>query len=264
MKEIIDSILDIPRILKIAEIAAKEAGNYLIKKAGHAKIEYQKSSRDDLLDADLGAEKIILTKLREETPHLGILSEEAGHEGRKDQYWIIDPLDGSANFQHSSPTFAVAIALVVNEVTVGSVIHIPTQNEMFTAIRNHGAYLNGTSIQVSNTNVLEKAIIYVGDFTKEDDPEAIEKGINDFSKLVRQVKRIRMIGTAATDLAYVACGRADGLINHATDPWDVEPGKLLLLEAGGKFTSQHRNNGKPLFIYTNNSLHQITTELLKD
>ena len=262
MKESITNMLDIPSILKIAEIAAKEAGDYLIQKVGHAKVEYQKSSRDDLLDADLGAEKIILTKLREETPQIGILSEETGHEGRKDQYWIIDPLDGSANFQHSSPTFAVAIALVVNEVTVGSVIHIPTQNETFTAIRDNGAYLNGKSIQVSDTSTIEKAIIYVGDFTKEGDPEAIEKGLSDFSKLVRQVKRIRMIGTAATDLAYVACGRADGLINHATDPWDVEAGKLLLLEAGGKFTRQDSSTSKPLFIYTNGSLHQIIEELL--
>src|SRR5436853_3056885 len=225
-------ISDVPNILKIAEEAARDAGSYLIEQLGHATVKYQKSLRDDLLDVDLEAEHIILTRLHKETPYLGVLSEEAGNGGRQDQYWIIDPLDGSTNFQHSNPTFAVAIALAISKTAIAGIIYLPTSNEMFTAIQNQGAYLNGQQINVSQTATLGNAIIHIGDFTKENDPQTSDEGLKDFSKLVTQVRRVRMIGTAAADLAYVSCGRAEALINHATHPWDIEAGKLLLLEAG--------------------------------
>src|SRR5579883_2865271 len=102
-------ITEFPGLLKIAESAAQDAGNYLVGKRGLAHIKSQKSSRDDLLDVDLEAESIILTKLRQETPTIGILAEETGSEGSQEHYWIIDPLDGSANFQHGNPTFAVTV-----------------------------------------------------------------------------------------------------------------------------------------------------------
>src|SRR4051812_23928763 len=98
---------DILELLEIAKNAARDAGHYLTEKLGQATIKSQKSSRDDLLDADLEAENIILTNLHKNTPNIGILSEEAGHEGSHDRYWIVDPLDGSANFQHGSPIFAI-------------------------------------------------------------------------------------------------------------------------------------------------------------
>jgi myo-inositol-1(or 4)-monophosphatase len=256
------TIADIPKLLETAEAAAYEAGNYLIKKLGQAKIKDQKSSRDDLLDADLEAENIILTWLRKDTPDVGILSEEAGLEGSQETYWITDPLDGSANFQHGSPTFAIAIALVIEQVTRGSVIYLPTRNEMFTAIQNQGAYLNKESINVSTITHLEEAITHVGDIMKEGDPNITEARIEDVSKLLMHARRIRMIGTAATDLAYVACGRADILVNHATDPWDIEAGKLLVIEAGGKATTkQHHINGI-LSIYSNGIIHSEVEHLL--
>jgi len=255
---------DIPNVLKIAEAAARDAGSYLIEQLGNATVKYQKSLRDDLLDVDLEAENIIITRLNKEAPYLGVLSEEAGNGGRQDQHWIIDPLDGSTNFQHSNPTFAVAIALAVSQTTIAGVIYLPTSNEMFTAIQNQGAYLNGQQINVSQTATLGNAIIHIGDFTKENDPQTSDEGLKDFSKLVTQIRRVRMIGTAAADLAYVSCGRAEALINHATHPWDIEAGKLLLLEAGGKVTTLERQNGKPVTIYSNNFLHQAIKELLKD
>ena len=217
--------------------------------------------RDDLLDVDLETKRIIITKLHKETPDIGILSEEAGYRGREDQYWIIDPLDGSTNFQHSSPMFAVAIALTMNKATIAGIIYLPTSNEMFVAIQHHGAYLNGHQIQVSQTATLGNAIVHVGDFTKDGDPQASNKGLQDFSRLVIQVRRVRMIGTAVTDFAYVSCGRAEALINHASHPWDIEAGKLLLIEDGGKVTTLQRHNSKPVTIYSNNALHQAIKEL---
>lgn len=256
------TIADISKLLEIAEAAAYQAGNYLTKKLGQAQIKDQKSSRDDLLDADLEAENIILTKLRTETPNIGILSEEAGLEGNQNQYWIIDPLDGSANFQHGSPTFAVAIALVSEQETIGSTIYLPTRDEMFTAIQSQGAYLNKKPIHVSAIAQLEEAITHVGDIMKEGDPNITKARTIDVSKLLIHARRIRMIGTAATDLAYIACGRADILVNHATDPWDIEAGKLLVIEAGGEATTKEGHNNGILSIYSNGIIHKATENLL--
>jgi myo-inositol-1(or 4)-monophosphatase len=254
--------LDIDNLIKIAETTASRAGSYLTQKLGSSKIEHQKSLRDDLLDADLEAERLILTKLRQETPNLGILSEEAGQEGTRDHYWIVDPLDGSANFQHGSPLFGVAIALVINQVTVGSVIYLPKADEMFVAIQGQGAFLNGTRIKVSQIAALDKAIVHIGDFAKDDEHKIIAERLKDLSKLATRVQRIRMIGTAAADLAYVACGRADMLIDHTTNPWDAEAGKLLVLEAGGKATTKQYLNGEVVNIYGNKIIHQAAEDLL--
>jgi myo-inositol-1(or 4)-monophosphatase len=256
------TIVDIPKLLETAEAAAYEAGNYLIKKLGQAKVKDQKSSRDDLLDTDLEAENIILTRLRKDTPDIGILSEEAGVEGNQETYWITDPLDGSANFQHGSPTFAIAIALVIEQVTVGSIIYLPTRNEMFTAIQNQGAYLNKEPISVSTIAHLEEAITHVGDIMKEGNPTITEARTEDITKLLMHARRIRMIGTAATDLAYVACGRADILVNHAADPWDIEAGKLLVIEAGGKATTKPHHIQGVLSIYSNGIIHSKVENLL--
>ena len=262
MDEQTPTSLNIPQMLEIAQVAARQAGRYLTQKLGSAKVEHQKSLHDDLLDADLEAEKIILSILRAETPTIGILSEEAGTEGEQQHYWIVDPLDGSANFQHGSPTFAVALALVSGQTTVGGVIYLPVRDEMFTASRHEGAYLNGTRIAVSEIATLDEAMAHVGDPVTDSDTTATNEYIADLATLAQQARRVRMIGTAATDLAYVACGRADMLINYAAKPWDIEAGKLLLSEAGGRITSKQYSNSKTMFLYTNENLHKVAQKLL--
>lgn len=261
MRKISSSNTNLSDMLKIAEIATREAGVYLLQKLGSAKIEYQKALHDDLLDADLEAERIILSKLQKETPDIGILSEEAEQKAVHKNYWIVDPLDGSANFQHGSSLFGVAIALVMNEITRGGVIYLPAQNEMFTALKGRGAFLNGKPIHVSNTTTLEKSIVHVGDFAKGHDTAAIYNQVKDITELATRIYRMRMIGTAATDLTYVACGRADLLVNHATTSWDVEAGKLIVLEAGGKATTR-RINKRTLAIYSNGIVHREAEDLL--
>jgi myo-inositol-1(or 4)-monophosphatase len=258
MKETTDQILT---FLKIAETAAHKAGDYLLNKIGKAKVKHQKSALDDLLDADLEAEQILLTELREETPHMGILSEEIGHQGRQDHYWIIDPLDGSANFQHGNPAFAVAIALVIDQTTQGSVILLPASHETFTAIHKQGAYLNGTPITVSDIAALDKAVVHIGDPQKEGNLQITNERLKDLLTIAPKTRRIRMIGSAATDLAYVASGRAEALINYAKSLWDIEAGKLLLIEAGGKVTTKQRDNGEILSIYSNGYIHQAINDL---
>lgn len=247
--------------LKAGESAALKAGQYLVQKLGSAQIKYQKALNDDLLDVDLEAERIIFTMLHKETPDIGILSEEAGQDQEYQNYWIVDPLDGSANFQHGSPLFGVAIALVINTITVGGIIYLPIHNEMFTALKGQGAFLNNQRIHVSPTETLRKSIIHIGDFAKGNDPVAIRQQAEDITELASHVRRIRMVGTAATDLAYVASGRADLLVNHTTSPWDIEAGKLILLEAGGK-ASARRIDNRTLAIYSNGIIHQEAENLL--
>lgn len=253
---------DLSEIIKIAESAAREAGAYLLHKLGMAKVAYRKSFRDDVLDVDVQAEHLIVSRLRKELPHIGILSEEAGQEGAYEHSWIIDPLDGSANFQHGSPLFGIAIALVTHRTTQMGMIYLPTRDELFLAIHGQGAYLNQVRITVSEVATLQEAIIHVGDFTKEGNLAIINEGLEDFSKLAKRTQRIRMIGTAATDLAYVACGRAEALINYATASWDIEAGKLLLLEAGGTVSTIQRPAVKPVSLYSNRHLHHLVKRLL--
>lgn len=253
--------LDLARTLKVAEAAARAAGTYLLQKLGFARVASQKALNDDLLDADLEVEHLLLTHLRKETPDLGILSEEQVSQEAGKHYWIVDPLDGSANFQRGSPLFAIAIALVFNQVPQASIVYLPTQNEMFTAIQNQGAFLNGKRIHVSSTSTIDQAIIHVGDFSKGNNTQQVYDRLGDVLQLITRVRRVRMIGTAAMDLAYLACGRADGLINYANDPWDIEAGKLLLVEAGGQVSTRRYAN-RTMAVYSNGIIHQDIEKLL--
>ncbi len=253
---------DVPQLLRAAAAAARAAGQTLLQKLGHAQVLAQKSPRDDLLDADLEAERLLLAALQQATPDLGVLSEEAGHAGSRKNYWLLDPLDGSANFQHGSPLFAIAIALVLQETTVGGLIYLPASGEVFEAVRGGGAFLNGVRIHVSATGALEEAIAHVGDLNKGGDAEAIRQRLEELTRLWQRTRRVRMVGSAAIDLAYLACGRADLLVNHATAPWDIEAGKLLLLEAGGMATTHRTPSDRPLQIYSNALLHPALETLL--
>ncbi|EFH82734.1 inositol monophosphatase family protein [Ktedonobacter racemifer] len=256
------TISDVPELLKIAESATREAGSYLLERLGQAKVKHTKGYKDELLDVDLGSERIILAQLQKEAPHVGILSEEAGIIGRQDQYWTIDPVDGSANFQHGSPLFAISIALVVNQTTLGGVVYIPTRDELFTAICGQGAYLNGRRIHVSDNASLQKALVYAGDLSSARDPQIVEQGLKIFAKLFAHVHRTRILGTTVTELAYLACGRADAFVSRTANPWDVEAGRLLLAESGGKTTVITNNANKPLFIYSNGLIQEELNLLL--
>jgi myo-inositol-1(or 4)-monophosphatase len=249
--------------LETAKTAAYKAGKWLKEKRGHAEVISKKARRDGLLDADLAAEQMIIDLLHAEFPTYGILSEETQQEWEYSPYkWVIDPLDGSANFQHGSPIFAIAISLLVENITSLGVIYLPVLDEMFTARRGHGAWLNGQRISVSSIASLDEAMVYVGDFAKDGDRAANAERIAEVAQLANTVGRVRMIGTAATDLAYVACGRAEALIMHSPLPWDIEMGHLLIHEAGGKVTKQRDEDEGDLFICSNGAIHEELTEAI--
>lgn len=249
--------------LEVATDAAYEAGKFLISQRGNAQILYKKSTRDNLLDVHLQAEVIILEKLRKNFPSFGIFSEETARENENAPYqWIVDPLDGSANFQHGSPLFAISIGLLLKKYPLLGVVYLPALDEMFTAIRNCGALLNGHPTFISDISTLNESIIHVGDFAKNGDLIENESRITTVTKLAKQVGRVRMIGTAATDLTYIACGRADALIQHSNHPWDIEAGRLIVMEAGGSAGIIQKELGKAVFIYSNGYIHQQLAKVI--
>ncbi|MHB8599774.1 MAG: inositol monophosphatase family protein [Ktedonobacteraceae bacterium] len=251
------------KALNAAKIASLKAGKFLKRNQGKVHVLHKKSLRDDLLDADLGAEHIIIDILREAFPSYDILSEETnvvnyGYDHR----WIIDPLDGSTNFQHGNPSFGVSISLLINDVTTIGVIYLPRLEEMFTVILGQGAYLNERPIHVSKTANLNDAIVHVGDFAKDGNVRDNLERLQDISRLANSVARVRMIGTAAADLAYIACGRADAHIVHNALPWDIEIGRLLIKEAGGDISFYESETGGYIAVCSNGHIHQSLLDIM--
>lgn len=246
-----------------AVAAAHDAGTFLLTKRGHAQVQHKKALHDDLLDVDLQAEAIILHRLGQAFTAYGIQSEETGPTNHHTTYtWIVDPLDGSANFQHTNPIFGIAIGLVKKGVTLLSAIYLPTFDEMYTAIRGRGAECNGKPIHVSPIATLAEAIIHVGDFAKTGDHADNAPRVATVSRLADTAYRVRMIGTAATDFAYMACGRADGLVMYTSHPWDTKAGSLLVAEAGGITTTITDETGETFNICSNGHIHEELITLI--
>lgn len=252
------------RALDVAKAAAYEAGAYLLKKQKHVQTLGKKALRDTLLDADLEAERLIIKQLQSAYPSTGFLSEEIGEVYADAEYkWIIDPLDGSANFERGSTSFGISISLTARSETILGVVYLPRQDEMFTALRGLGAMLNGQPIHVSQTQELNDAVIHIGDFTKDGNREENVRRLRYLQQVAQQVRCVRMIGTAATDLAFVACGRADALLTYSKYSWDAGVGTLLVLEAEGKVTISTDESGHTICLYSNENLYGPLVELLR-
>lgn len=254
------------RSIKVAIRAALDAGERLRTKQQQDDIQVlrEKALRDELIDADLEAETIILNQLHSSFPDYAILSEETSPDDpHQDYQWVVDPLDGSFNFLHGSPTFGIAISLRAHEQPVIGIIYLPFYKELFTAVSGQGAHLNGQSIHASKTADLNRAIVHVGDFAKDGNYRENKEQLKDLTKLANNVGRVRMIGTAATDLAYVACGRADALVVRNASPWDIQAGALLIREAGGVVSHQRDAVGEKLVLCSNKQLHDGLIKVLQ-
>ncbi|MDR2507396.1 MAG: inositol monophosphatase [Candidatus Accumulibacter sp.] len=192
-----------------------------------------KQQHDFVTEVDRAAEGAIIEILREAYPDYGILAEESGHfAGDGGEYqWIIDPLDGTTNFIHGFPQYAVSIALAHKGQPVHGVVYDTLRNEMFTASKGGGAFLNERRIRVSKCLKLEHSLIGTGFPFKTLDH--LDAYIAIFRELTGQTSGIRRPGAASLDLAYVACGRLDGFWEFGLCPWDMAAGCLLILEAGG-------------------------------
>ena len=223
--------------LNIMVKAARRASQ-IINRASHdiehLKITTKRKS-DYVTEVDKAAEAAIIETLREAYPDYGILAEESGlaiGTGEGNEYqWIIDPLDGTTNFIHGLPQYSVSIALACRGIVNQAVVYDVTRNELFTASKGGGAFLNERRIRVSKCLKLENALLGTG-FPYRMFPH-IDAYLAMYKDFTQRSAGIRRAGSAALDLAYVACGRLDGFWEIGLKPWDAAAGSLLVTEAGG-------------------------------
>lgn len=197
-------------------------------------VEY-KGEVDLVTPTDRASEALIASSLRHAFPDHAILAEEGGGTaGGNGLIWLVDPLDGTTNFAHSFPVFAVSMALRGPEGLLVGVVYDPLRDECFTAARGQGAWLNGRPIHISDCLMLDKALLATG--FPYDRRTVEDNNVAAFGVFIRRCQGIRRAGAAALDLAYVACGRLDGYWEMRLKPWDVSAGALLVREAGGMVT----------------------------
>lgn len=224
-------------ILNIATIAAKEAGEFIINElenVGQLKIE-EKGRNDYVSEIDKEAERIIISTIRKYYPDHNILAEESGkHETPSKFEWIIDPLDGTTNFLHQLPHFAVSIAVKEKGKLMHGVIFDPFKGELFSASRGDGARLNNYKIRVSGQKQLKNSLLATG--FPYHNFDYVDAYLSSFKEFMLQTSGLRRAGSAALDLAYVACGRVDGFWEFNLKPWDIAAGALIISEAGGLVT----------------------------
>jgi myo-inositol-1(or 4)-monophosphatase len=253
---------DLRSAMVLAEQATRIAGDYLLVHQDQTHVIAQKAPDDPLLDADLEAQRLIVQTLQSGFPQVGFLSEEAEDQrhGASD-YWIIDPVDGSQNYLHKSTQFAIAIALVLDQLVQASIISLPARKWTFSAIRGEGALCNGQPIQVSSTATLKQAMIHFGEFGRDNRGQVPTEQLQVFATLANQAQRIRLSGSSSCDLALLASGAIDSFVMHMGNPWDIAAGELLLSEAGGR-TSVHPTRGGSMRINSNTVLHSELVHLL--
>ncbi|MCO6412173.1 MAG: inositol-1-monophosphatase [Thiogranum sp.] len=221
-------------MLNIAVRAARNAGDIIIRHASRIdQLTITSKERNDFVsEVDRQAENEIIAIIRKAYPDHSVLAEESGsHQGKDEFQWIIDPLDGTTNFLHGFPQFAVSIALKHRGRLDQAVVYDPMRQELFTASRGSGAFLDNRRIRVTNQKALTGALLGTG--FPYSDHRHLDAYLGMFRALIKDTAGIRRPGSAALDLAYVAAGRLDGFWEIGLNPWDMAAGVLLVHEAGG-------------------------------
>lgn len=250
--------------VEVAARIAREAGA-LVEDFRQQKIGFELKGDADLVTAaDRASEELITRRLREEFPDHSIVAEEGNNTFKTSGYrWYVDPVDGTTNFAHGFPVFNVTLALERDGELIAGVVFDSTRNEMFAAEKSGGAYLNGERMSVSKAGRIEDALYSTGFPSRK---RHLNVNIHFYYQLAMISHGVRRTGSAAIDLAYVACGRLDGFWEFGLNPWDMAAGKLLIEEAGGTVTDMH---GAPHVLIskhiltTNTHIHAETVELFE-
>ncbi|MFH1368561.1 MAG: inositol monophosphatase family protein [Elusimicrobiota bacterium] len=250
---------------KTAIRAAKKAGEVLLKYyKTNLKVDY-KGIINPVTEADRSSQRAIIELIRKEFPGHTFVGEEDEKKHVCDEYcWIIDPLDGTVNFIHHIPLFSISIGLSHNGKIIAGVVYAPFLGEMYVAEKGKGAFVNGKRIKVSNINRMVRSVVITGfSYDIHKDTENVLKRLG---RILKSVEGVRRLGSAAIDLAYVACGRAEAFWEEGLCPWDVAAGSLLVEEAGGKVTDFDNGDnyiyGRSL-VATNGIVHKHVIGLLK-
>ena len=254
-------------MLSIAVEAAGEAGKFIKMHSGKMREIQQKADQEKNLvtENDRRSEEIIIGLIRKHYPQHRILAEEsgAGGAGSSDYRWIIDPLDGTTNFTHGFPVFCVSIGVEHKGEIIIGVIYDPNFDELFTAEKGKGVFLNGRKISVSKIPTLNKSLLVTGfPYNIVENPN---NAVEHFVNFLMKAQAVRRMGSAAIDLAYVAAGRYEGFWEVALNPWDMAAGILMVQEAGEMLT---KFNGEAFSIYdkeivaSNGLVHQEMRDVL--
>ncbi len=214
--------------------AARAAGNVILRHV--ARLDglniVEKGRQDYASEVDSLAEKEIIRELRRAFPDHAFLCEESGALGQARYTFVVDPLDGTSNFLHGIPHYAVSIGLLEGNEPIHAVVYDPQRNDIFTASRGSGAFLNDRRIRVTARETIEGAMLITGFPPRE--RKRLRPQLDAMHALLDEAEDIRRTGSAALDLAYVACGRADAYFEAGVKPWDIAAGMLLVREAGGR------------------------------
>ncbi len=219
---------------KITELT-KEVGEFITMEAERFKAaDIEKKGHNDLVSyVDKEAEKKLVKGLASILPGSGFITEEKTREEKREKYtWIIDPLDGTTNFIHGLPCYCISIALLVDDKLIVGVVHELTRDECFYAWDQGGAFLNGEKIEVSKIELLSDSLLATG--FPYHNYDRMKPYMEVFDHCMRHTHGLRRLGSAAADLAYVACGRFESFYEYGLNPWDVAGGALIVIEAGGK------------------------------
>jgi len=253
------------RFLNTAIKVARLAGKVILDHLG--KISKRdinlKLTSDFVTSADRESERMIIDTIKKDFPYHHILAEESLKESAGKEYrWIIDPLDGTTNYIHGYPVFSVSIALEYKGEIIVGVIFDPLRDELFFAEKGKGAFLNGNPVRLSSTVALQDSLITTGfPFRRKD---MIDPYLKLFKNFFLKVSDLRRAGSAALDLAYLACGRCDGFFEIGLSPWDIAAGSLLIKEAGGVVTDF---SGGAEYLWTGNIVAgtpAVHREILKE
>lgn len=229
-------------LINIAIKAARNASKIILRATDRLNTIQvsEKNHNEFVTDIDLQAEQEIIKTIHESYPEHAILGEESGASGKDEHTWIIDPIDGTTNFINGNPHFCISIGIKYKDRIEHGLIYDPLRQEMFTATNGEGAFLNERRIRVSEKKQLSGSIIAIGFSNKN--AMSIGSYLKMLAAIMPQSARVRLTGSAALDLAYVACGRLAGSWGIKFSPWDIAAGTLLITEAGGVVTDLDGNN----------------------
>ena len=227
--------MDLEQVKRVGIAAAYQGAEILRSRFGRISRVDKKSAIELVTEADIGSEEKIVSVIHAAFPDHTILAEESGLSKSASEYkWLIDPLDGTTNFAHQVPIYAISIAFAVeDQICMGLVLN-PANTELFTAIRGQGAHLNSTPIGVSSIKSVSDSLLATGfPYDLQNQFDTVEQRL---SNCLRAAQGIRRLGSAALDLCYVACGRFEGFWEQDLKPWDTAAGSLIASEAGAAVT----------------------------
>jgi len=258
------------QFLAVAVDAARQAGRLIHERVrDRHNISFKAGGAYNIVtEMDTASERLIQEIIRSHDPDARFLAEESGGDDELERpTWVIDPIDGTVNYAHGIPIYTISIALVVGGETQLGAIYDPSVDELFTAIRGRGAWLNGEAMAVSTTETLSRSVLVTGfPYNVHENPYGC---IDAFVHLLKRGVPIRRLGSAALDLAYVAAGRFDGYWEVALGPWDVAAGLLMITEAGGRVDTygDQPTEGRLLtdrILATNGRVHEELRGVLRD